>query len=312
MAKSTKGVVMQRLQDLTKLILAGADFGDIQQFAASQNWNVSLRQLRRYQEQVYARLAESTQRNRTQLLGRHLMQRRALYARAVKISDLRAALLILKDEAELEGLYPPRKITAVSRTDQEAVRPEQPVFFESPAEREARIVRRTHAVCLPAPDGVTESSADLHLHWFRFPDTFLEEQLLQVLALQHVTEQLDRAGLVLWATMQQSLADGDPTLAAIETVQTYLYAVGHEGWQRFCHRLRLDGEALIRANYRGQLLTLANDSLLSAVRDPETVRAQLSSGADQPPVELLTADEVARGWWRLYRQVDRTQVGKTG
>ena len=34
------------------------------------------------------------------------MQRRALYARALKTSDVRTALLVLRDEAALEGLYP--------------------------------------------------------------------------------------------------------------------------------------------------------------------------------------------------------------
>ena len=38
------------------------------------------------------------------------MQRRALYARAIKTNDIRTALSVLKDEAALEGLYPPTKV----------------------------------------------------------------------------------------------------------------------------------------------------------------------------------------------------------
>src|SRR5262245_48368076 len=38
------------------------------------------------------------------------MQRRALYARCLKANDLRAASGVLRDEAELHGLYPATKI----------------------------------------------------------------------------------------------------------------------------------------------------------------------------------------------------------
>lgn len=65
-------------------------------------------------EIAYKNMVEASRRDRKQLLGRHLMQRRALYARCLKQGDHRTALNVLKDEADLQGLYPPTKI-AVSR-----------------------------------------------------------------------------------------------------------------------------------------------------------------------------------------------------
>ena len=116
MAKSTKPVVTQRQQDVYRLLLAGAEFAEIRQYASEKDWQVGDRQIRRYLDVAYRRLAKLTERDRQQLLGRHLGQRRALYARAVKEGDLRTALQILRDEAELEGLYGPATQVVASFT----------------------------------------------------------------------------------------------------------------------------------------------------------------------------------------------------
>jgi hypothetical protein len=106
MSRSDKATLIQRVQDVLRLILSGAEFAAIRQFASANGWNVTDRQVRRYQEAAFRGVAKIARRDRVQLLGRHIMQRLALYARALKNNDLRTALLILRDEAELEGLYP--------------------------------------------------------------------------------------------------------------------------------------------------------------------------------------------------------------
>ena len=106
MSRSDKGTVIRRVQDVLRLLLAGAEFAEIRQFASAQDWNVTDRQIRRYQEAAYRRVAKIARRDRLQLLGRHLMQRRMLYAHAIKDRDFHLALKILRDEAELQGLYP--------------------------------------------------------------------------------------------------------------------------------------------------------------------------------------------------------------
>ena len=88
------------------MLLDGAEFAEIRQFASDSGWNVTDRQLWRYQRAAYRKVVKITERDRVGILGRHLMQRRSLYARALKANDLRTALQVLRDEAELQGLYP--------------------------------------------------------------------------------------------------------------------------------------------------------------------------------------------------------------
>ena len=114
--------MLRRVNEVLRLIILGAEFEAVRQYADAQGWNVSERQLRRYQEAAYTDLARSTRRNRKQLLGRHLMQRRALYAQALKGKDIRTALQVLRDEATLEGLYPPTKIAPTTPNGQEPYR----------------------------------------------------------------------------------------------------------------------------------------------------------------------------------------------
>ena len=110
MAKSNKATVSRRVLEVLRLTLAGAEFPEIQQYASEKGWDISERQLRRYLELAYQELGETAQRDRQQLIGRHMMQRRALYARALKANDIRTALQVLRDEAALLGLYAPTKI----------------------------------------------------------------------------------------------------------------------------------------------------------------------------------------------------------
>jgi hypothetical protein len=125
MAKSNKNTVTSRVNDVLRLLLAGAEFADIRQYAADHGWNVSERQVRRYMEVAHRYFAEATERDREQLLGRHLMQRRALYARALKENDLRTALQVLRDEAALQNLYPPTKIAPTTPDGENSYQPQQ-------------------------------------------------------------------------------------------------------------------------------------------------------------------------------------------
>ena len=84
MAKSSKATFAIRVNDVQRLILAGAEFLDIQKYAADNGWNVGDRQIRRYLKSANRRFAKATRRNHVQLLGRHLMHRRTLYAPCCK------------------------------------------------------------------------------------------------------------------------------------------------------------------------------------------------------------------------------------
>ena len=117
--KSTKLVVRQRVEEIFRLRLGGAEFHDIREYADAtkdpegkprQPWGVSDTQLRRYIAKADALCKERFDAHAPHLLNRHLLQRRQLYAHAMGAGDFATALRVLQDEARLEGLYPPTKI----------------------------------------------------------------------------------------------------------------------------------------------------------------------------------------------------------
>jgi hypothetical protein len=110
--KSTKAEVRQRVEEVFKLRLGGANFPDILQYASApeQAWGVSERQIWNYIKAADQLLLERFDAKAPHLLNRHLLQRNQVYAHAMGAGDFRTALAILQDEAKLEGLYPPTKI----------------------------------------------------------------------------------------------------------------------------------------------------------------------------------------------------------
>ena len=98
---------------------------NIRQYAAEQKWNVSERNVYRYISAADKLNAKSVEKNRGKLLAFHHAARRALYARAMAVSDYGTASRVLKDEAELFGLYPPKQAEVNNRheitDDQNAV-----------------------------------------------------------------------------------------------------------------------------------------------------------------------------------------------
>jgi len=118
MSKATAAIVARRVEEVLQIILDGAAPWDICTYVRTAEkevgsaWELppegkplSDSQIRRYAARATAMIGESCRASRKKLLRRHLGQRRNLYAKAVSQGDLRAALSVLRDEAELEGLY---------------------------------------------------------------------------------------------------------------------------------------------------------------------------------------------------------------
>jgi hypothetical protein len=129
--KSDKATVRKRVEEIMQLRLMGAMPTDIRRHAEDQGWAVSERQLQRYTAEADELLARAVEGNRDRLMAHHFAARRALFARAISVRDYATAARVLKDEAELLGLYPPKKselsgpnggpipTTAVEMTDDE-------------------------------------------------------------------------------------------------------------------------------------------------------------------------------------------------
>lgn len=107
--KSDQATIQQRVSELLTIRLQGAEWADIVQYASEKAWGVGERQLRNYVRKSDDLLAETLETHRGRLINRHVAQRRALYARCMAVSDYSNARAVLKDEAELLGLYPAKK-----------------------------------------------------------------------------------------------------------------------------------------------------------------------------------------------------------
>jgi hypothetical protein len=120
--RATQTTIRQRVEELLSIRLEGATIVDVRRYVADKEaageppWTipeggkpVSERTLWRYLRQTDRLIDESLRESRKRLLHRHLAQRRHLYAAAFQQGDVKTALSVLKDEAELRGLYPAKK-----------------------------------------------------------------------------------------------------------------------------------------------------------------------------------------------------------
>ena len=118
-ARATAAEVELRVGKVFDLLLNGACFGDIQQFAGINGWNLTESPLRVYIARATALIREHRERDRENLIAQHLAMRGRLYAIAVQNGEVRAALAILQDSATLENLYPPKQTTTAVTVSQQ-------------------------------------------------------------------------------------------------------------------------------------------------------------------------------------------------
>jgi hypothetical protein len=112
----------QRVDELVEIRLDGAQWRHVRQFVsehaaeAGSCWEVargqqplSDRQLRRLMARADKVIMASTRQKRRAAIRWHLARRENLYAKAVNAGDARTALAVLRDLAELKGLYPAKQ-----------------------------------------------------------------------------------------------------------------------------------------------------------------------------------------------------------
>jgi len=106
-AKSTNAVISQRVEEILRLRIDGANFADIRDYADAPEraWGISDSQIKRYIQKSDELLRERTERGRGKITRIHLARRETLFARAVQSADLRTALAVLYSDAKLRGLF---------------------------------------------------------------------------------------------------------------------------------------------------------------------------------------------------------------
>jgi hypothetical protein len=115
MAKATKAEIAQRVEEVLSIRLAGAGFPEILQYATEKQWDVRERQLWEYIHRSDELLAQAMEKDRGKRLALHLAQRRLLLNKALEVGDIRAALAVLRDSAQLEDLYPAARVKMESK-----------------------------------------------------------------------------------------------------------------------------------------------------------------------------------------------------
>jgi hypothetical protein len=115
---ATDAQVAARVEELLRIRLDGAEFWDVKEYIAEKvaakdpvwgEHEIGQAMIYRYLQRVDDLIAASCKTARRKLLRTHLAKRRNLYAKAVAAADYATAKAILKDEAELLNLYPPKR-----------------------------------------------------------------------------------------------------------------------------------------------------------------------------------------------------------
>lgn len=296
MGKSSKAETDQRVQEVLKLTLAGAEFPEIQQFARQQGWDVSERQLRRYIECAYRDVAQLSERDTDQIKGRQLMQRRVLFARAMKLGDIRTALSILQDEAKLLGLYPPTKIAPTTPDGKQPYTP----FGISTIPRRERVVQLLAAECNEdlAQQKLLEQVSPRLV--YTVADTLVPLQMLNTMCLIYVCEQLEFAGTVVHALWCATI---DPEHEEFWTLtgccSAYRFRIGEDAWREFTDEFDIDADALVRQNHCGQLLNRCAGNIRQ--RAPSEDEMRLLFEEDHLSTEqLLTTEDLSESWREMF------------
>ena len=294
MPKSTKATLLSRVDNVLQLMLMGAQFPQIRQYALGKGWNVSDRQLRRYKKFAYQRMARSTKRKTEELRGRHLMQRQFLYARAIKDNDNRTALQALGDEAALLGLYPATKISTATASGRQALAASQPPPLGC-GERLAKILnaqaRGDHAE-LKLMEHISP------IHAFPLHDTHWAESMLHITSLEYVNIQLDQLVLFLYL-MNRADDKDDPNRSAMRSkiLLACRFRAVDEAWQTFTQRVGVDGDFLVQGNYLGRMLELGRELMGAFLPTPEEFTL-IFMDDEQPWEEMPSGAALAKKWYR--------------
>jgi hypothetical protein len=116
--RSSKAELRKRLSEVLALRLQGGELHDLVQYSSEQGWKVGVRMLQKYIAQTDKMIEQSLEKDRGKLLNRHILQRQALFAKAVAVNDYATAKGILKDLAELQGLYPAKRTELTGKDGQ--------------------------------------------------------------------------------------------------------------------------------------------------------------------------------------------------
>ena len=289
--KVSKQVFDRRINDITRLLVAGGEQAEVKQLATEQNWGVTSRQIKRYINLAYRRMAKLSAREKEQLRGRHLAQRRALYARCVKNNDLRGALAAVKDEANLQGLYESCEGEFVDRNKvnenaagRSLAKPVLPLLD--------RTIRLIAALSRKDESGVTIIESISPVYHARIPDISFARSIIPCQGAEYLLRQFEYL-INFFFYSWMSTRELDPqTHSAINVLieqQCYQYRLTKEAFVQYTKDLGIDPDYLIKGNYSGDVFEMFEEYILEfAPTDHQFNATREIEGftrLDFPPVE---------------------------
>ncbi len=115
MEQATKVEIERRIDIVLEMLLRGYTRREIVQFSAKE-FGINSRQSDTYIRKAKKRIErEYDEKNYSELRRVHVARVIRLYKEALKKDDHKTAQRILKDIADLHGLYPPRKIEGTGK-----------------------------------------------------------------------------------------------------------------------------------------------------------------------------------------------------
>lgn len=293
MIRANTAIVQQRIQEVLKLLLAGAEHHEIAKYAQDQHWEVSDRQVQRYERLAYKKLAKLSRHKQEELFGRHLLQRRGLYARALREGDIRTALQVLRDEALMQGLYPPTK---VAPTTPDGRQPYAPGVPEEVIPRQERLVRLVNARVIQDKPELRRLEQSTPLELYEVPDTLIPFMALQILAQEYVSEQLGLATRYLLA--ERCAKNGVGLWVALAVVSAYRFHAGKVAWEQFAAALGINSDLLLQRCPTASTLAALESSI--PVHGVAQVGAALSDVEEQV-ADVPAPEQIERAWRRALR-----------
>ena len=173
--KASKAQIEQRVAEVLAVRLSGAQLWDVREYVrekegeAGSPWELAAGQKPLSDSQLYRYIARADQEiasgcraSRKKLLRRHRARREYLYGLAVNQGDVRAAASVLRDLAELEGVYPLGRVAINDEGDDQGPSLTAILTELMRLEREAKAAKEVQAVqaVTPTPQLTMTSSTE--------------------------------------------------------------------------------------------------------------------------------------------------------
>ena len=307
MAKTAQSTIRKRIDEVMRILIAGGELAEVKQYAQDQQWGVRTRQLKRYCHAAYLRMEKSTYRDRRQLLGRHLGVRKVLFAKSFKHGDMRTALQIVRDEAELLGLYPPTKVAPTTPDGEHPYDPNSP----SAIPKRDRLVRQIRAMQNNDKMELRMLEKLTPVYLYRMSDIHQAQQTLYVQAILHANGQLETLCWflqIMWSISDSWLPGAKENGPHSEKLDwaakllAYRYKTDHEAWVKYTSDLGIDGEYLLRGNYSGTALEKLGAYLLDHAPTVDELREWYASKGTNLD-GLGTVEDQTKKLWKDLKHI---------